>query len=147
MVNQSAPQVVEDCTGSGGWHGPASPAIVFQWVRGPLSVSGIITLSFSVPESLLDSNRVFPLSLTSPSRVDFECSSTALTAATRQEYRKAFIPLRNCSVERSAARATSVSNAARRASHAARLSASSEARAETARSCVSQRTAFTCWLV
>src|SRR5437016_14094816 len=117
-----------------GWQAPVSPAIVFQWVRGSLSVSG--TLSFSVPESLFDSNRVFPLSLTSPSRVDFECSSTALTAATRQEYRKAFMPLRNWSVERSAARATSVSNSWRRASHLARLSASSDERADTVRSLV-----------
>src|SRR5467141_4993976 len=87
---------------------------------------------------------VFPLSLTSPSRVDFECSSTALTAATRQEYRKAFMPLRNWSVERSAARATSVSMAWRRASQAARLSASSEESAEIARSFVSASAMLTC---
>ena len=96
-----------------------------------MSVSGIISPLSSVLESLSASNRVFPLSFTSPSSVDLECSSTALTAATRQEYKKAFIPLRNWSVERSAARATSVSNDWRRASHAARFSASSEASVDT----------------
>src|SRR5437773_5736666 len=54
------------------------------------------------------------------------------------------MPLRNCSVERSAERATSASRAWRRASQAARLSASSEESADAARSFVSLRMVFIC---
>src|SRR5438034_7958499 len=54
------------------------------------------------------------------------------------------MPLRNCSVERSAERATSASRAWRRASQAARFSASSEESADAARSFVSLRMVFIC---
>ena len=68
----------------------------------------------------------------------------APTAVTKQVYKKALIPLWNCSATRSAERATSISSAWRRVSQRVRLSASSEESAETARSFVSASVILTC---